>query len=63
MNIKLVAPTRLDYHKVDELLLQVHNKHVNDYPALYNELDNSFRSFIYLFCLFSLTTAHNKEKK
>lgn len=44
MNIKLVDPTRVDYHKVDELLLQVHNKHVNDYPAFYNELDNFFDS-------------------
>lgn len=40
MNIKLVTPKREDYHKVDKLLLQVHDKHVSDYPAFYNELDN-----------------------
>ena len=40
MDIKLVTPKAEDYHKVDKLLLQLHNKHASDYPTFYNELDN-----------------------
>lgn len=40
MDINLVTPQVDDYHKVDKLLLQLHNKHASDYPAFYNELDN-----------------------
>lgn len=40
MDIKLVTPRIEDYHKVDKLLLQLHNKHASDYSTFYNELDN-----------------------
>lgn len=40
MNIKLVSPEVDDYRNVDKLLLELHNKHADDYPTFYNELDN-----------------------
>lgn len=40
MDIKLVFPNEEDYIKVDNLLLELHNQHAENYPDYYKTLDN-----------------------
>lgn len=66
MDIKLVGPKPEDYSKVDKLLLQLHNKHANDYPTFYNELSifnnkEEYNEFIKQEYRIIILAKHSKE--